>query len=143
MTVFRSAKSTATMIIMWVLVIALPIPIIFAAFQEEQGTLIIPMVIVLLIEAFFISMVLDTKYTVDGEILFYRSGPIRGKIDISKIRKIEENNSFVKYSTLKPGLSNRGFVIHFNTFDDIFISPDNKEAFVKLLLQINPGIQVC
>lgn len=142
MTVFKSAKNKYSVALLWVLAICLPIPIIFAMYTEGE-IVIFPIILIALVDAFLISMLLDTKYIVSGNTLSYRSGPIRGKIDILKIRKIEENNSFIKYSTLKPGLSYRGFVIHFNAYDDIFISPDNKEKFVALMLEINPEIQVC
>ncbi len=141
MTVFKSAKNKFSVALLWVLAICLPIPLIFAMYTEGE-IVIFPTILIVLVDAFFISMLLDTRYIVDGNTLSYRSGPIRGKIDIMKIRKIEEHNSFIKYNTLKPGLSNRGFVIHFNAFDDIFISPDDKQKFVAVLLKINPEIQV-
>ncbi|WP_298154815.1 PH domain-containing protein [Flavobacterium sp.] len=143
MTVFNSAKNIYTLAILWVLVIMLPVPFIYATLFSEEAIEIVPLIVILLIEVFFLSMLLDTKYIVDGNLLHYRSGPIRGKIDILKIRKIEENNSFIKTSTLKPGLSNKGFTIHYNAYDDIFISPERKEDFVKTLVAINPQIEVC
>lgn len=82
----------------------------------------------------------DTHYTISNGQLFYASGPFRGKIDIQEIRKISLNQSF--YAGLKPALATKGIVIEYNRFDDIYISPKAKEAFIQELLRINPQIEV-
>jgi hypothetical protein len=63
---------------------------------------------------------------------------VNQKIEISKIRKIEKSNSILS----SPALSFDRIVIRFNKFDDIYISPKQKLAFIDELLSINSSIEV-
>ena len=85
----------------------------------------------------------DTKYVIQNNaILIYNSGPIKGKIDIQSIRKIEHQKGWISKSILKPSLDINGLYIYYNKFDDIYFSPKDKEAFVNYLLKINPKIEI-
>jgi hypothetical protein len=80
-----------------------------------------------------------TSYSIKEDELQVKSMfVVNQKIDISKIRKIEKS-----YSVLSsPALSFDRIVIRFNKFDDIYISPKQKLAFIEELLSINPSIEV-
>ena len=84
----------------------------------------------------------DTKYRINNNDLKYYSGPIRGKIDIYQIRKIEHVKTFFVSAILKPALGSHGILVSYNKFDVIYISPKDKEAFLVELLKINPHIQI-
>ena len=87
-------------------------------------------------------ILLDTKYKINEEILYYYSGPFRGKININSIRKIEHHSGLIVPVTYKPALDTKGLIIHYNSFDDIYISPNQEEIFIQELLKINPNIKV-
>lgn len=87
-------------------------------------------------------ILLDTKYNIIEEILYYYSGPFRGKININSIRKIERHSGLIVPVTYKPALDTKGLIIHYNSFDDIYISPKKQEIFIQELLKINPNIKV-
>jgi len=92
---------------------------------------------------FLVWILVDTKYVIENEtVLHYNSGPIRGKIDINSIRKIEYQYGWVTKSFLKASLDKNGLYIYYNKFDDLYVSPKNKEAFVNYLLTINPKIEI-
>ncbi len=87
-------------------------------------------------------MLFDTKYQIKGNDLLYFCGPIRGKIDILQIHKIENVKTWWVGSTLKPALGSYGLTVYYSKFDDIYISPKRKSEFVAELVKINPNIQL-
>lgn len=101
---------------------------------------IIPIIIILICAIILLWVLLDTKYVIDHSNLYYYSGPIRGKIDIFNINTIEQQKGWFVNSSLKPALGNNGFIIKYNKFDDIYVSPRDKQRFVEALLDLNPQI---
>ena len=104
---------------------------------------IIACTIMLAAAVFLLWLLVDTKYVIrDNAVLHYNSGPIRGKIDIESIRKIEYQHGWVSKSLLKASLDKNGLYIYYNKFDDLYVSPKDKKAFVNYLLTINPKIDI-
>lgn len=80
-----------------------------------------------------------TEYIVSGNKLKIKCFFIvNANIDINGIRKIEKTRSLLS----SPALSMDRIIIYYNKFDDITISPKEKQAFVDDLLKINPNIDV-
>lgn len=82
----------------------------------------------------------NTYYKIAENTLFYRSGPIAGRIEIEKIREISPNKTM--YAGLKPALASKGLIIRYEKYNDIYISPAHPEAFINELLKVNPSIVV-
>ncbi|PWS27391.1 hypothetical protein DHW03_07185 [Pedobacter yonginense] len=100
---------------------------------------IIPMQIICwLCIGFLLSIFFNTHYKIYKSYLFYRSGPINGKIEISNIREIIIGQKFI--IGFKPATGNNGLVIKYNRWDEIYISPDSNEGLIKLILEINPAV---
>jgi Bacterial PH domain len=59
-------------------------------------------------------------------------------IDITKIRKIEKTNSILS----APALSLDRLLVKYNKFDEVYISPKEKQIFIEELLKINSTIEV-
>lgn len=92
-------------------------------------------VIILLI--FFISK--TTRYIINENQLIVKSMFIvNERIEIYKIRKIEKTNSILS----SPALSLDRIAVQYNKFDEVYISPEEKQLFVEELLKINPEIEV-
>ncbi|WP_333695560.1 PH domain-containing protein [Flavobacterium sp.] len=87
-------------------------------------------------------ILLDTNYVLGTENLHYKTGPIRGKIAIQSIRSVEFVDSWAPPSFTKASLDKEGLYIKYNGFDDIFISPKDRHAFVNYLLTSNPNILI-
>jgi hypothetical protein len=115
--------------------------------------IILSLLMVALSEAKFLAIVLlgapllfltwlwaSTYYRVDDAYLHYTSGPFRGKIAITAIREIDKNKTL--WVGFKPALSARGLIIRYNKWDEIYISPQHKDAFITELLKRNERIQV-
>ena len=85
---------------------------------------------------FFISK--STRYIIDENQLIIKClFIVNNRIDISKIKKIEKTNSILS----SPALSLDRIAIKFNKFDEVYISPKEKQSFVNNLLEINPEIE--
>ena len=87
-------------------------------------------------------MMFGTYYVIDGDQLKYQCAFIQGSIPIAEIHQITIQKSFSFYSGMKPALGNFGIVIKYNRWDDIYLSPQNKEIFVAELKKINPNIEI-
>lgn len=74
------------------------------------------------------------KYEIDGKMLKIW----RTKIDIKSIRKIYRTNNPLS----SPALSLDRIAVVYNKFDEVLISPKEREAFIQELLKINPDIEV-
>lgn len=94
------------------------------------------------ISSLLVWILLDTKYTITNKHIYYCSGPIRGKIEVMSIQKIEHVTTWYVGPLLKPALGDKGLTIRYHKFKDIYISPKDKERFIAELLKINPDIKV-
>ncbi|WP_322550738.1 PH domain-containing protein [Flavobacterium psychraquaticum] len=114
---------------------------ICAPSDENKGEGIwIPLTIIGLLFVFLFYSFFTTYYSILNAVLKYKCGFFKGKIDIQKIRKIEYNNSIFVPVTLKLGWSHKGLIINYNQYDDVYISPKNRDQFVAELLKSNPNI---
>lgn len=137
---FLSTKNTFTISILWGIVLFL---IVMLAINYEKGNdPIIPMVIVAVVAVFVLWVLLDTRYVIKNNFLLYRSGPIRGRVAISKIKSIKRYSGLNVPVMLKPALDTNGFIITYNAFDDLFISPIQSDIFIAEIKKINPQIEV-
>ncbi len=137
---FLSSKNTFTIIILWSLVGFL-LAIIGINIKSEEVVLF-PTIVLLLVCGLIVWILLDTRYVIKNGNLYYRSGPFRGRIAIEKIRKIEYFSGYLNPTTVKPALDFKGYIISYNSFDDMYVSPQKANLFIDELLKINPNIEV-
>ena len=72
------------------------------------------------------------QYTIQDENLIIW----KTKIDIKSIRKIYRTRNIIS----SPALSLDRIAIVYNQYDEVLISPINKEDFIEELMKINPNI---
>lgn len=143
MTIFQSSKNYVTVSLLWLTVIFLLLILFLTGDAEDVGKeSLIGIIILYVITGMLIWILADTNYKIGEKKLFYASGPIRGCIKIAEIRKIEPWNKWYLNSFIKPALDKDGMIIHYNKFEDIYISPKEKEKFIAVLREINPDIEV-
>lgn len=140
MTRFLSTKNPFTVIVLWVLVLSLLLSLVLN-FNKGNNPLI-PVIIVSLVIGFVLWVILDTRYVIKSNFLLYRSGPIRGRVDITKIKSIKHYSGLNVPVMLKPALDTKGFIVTYNSYDDLFISPKNAAIFISELKKINPQIEI-
>lgn len=137
---FLSTKNTFTIAILWGIVLFFIVTLVL---NLTKGNVpLIPMIIISLVTAFVLWVLLDTRYVIKNNFLLYRSGPIRGRVAISKIISIKRYSGLNVPVMLKPALDTKGFIITYNAFDDLFISPIQSEIFIAEMKKINPLIEV-
>ncbi|PZO29916.1 MAG: hypothetical protein DCF13_04865 [Flavobacteriaceae bacterium] len=86
----------------------------------------------ILIVFFFLSKTI--QYKIDGENLVIW----KTKIDIKTIRKIYRTNNPLS----SPAMSLDRIAIVYNKFDEVLLSPKERDEFINELLKINPNIEV-
>ena len=89
---------------------------------------------------FILSLYFNTYYLLNQDELYYRSGPFYGKISYSIIKEIQVDQT--SYSGFKPALASKGIIVKYNSFDDIYISPNCNKTFVEALLERIPELKV-
>ncbi len=94
---------------------------------------------IVLIIAIIVFSSKTTRYIInDTQLVIKCMFIVNEKIDIEKIRKIEKTSSILS----SPALSMDRIAVKYNKFDEIYISPKEKQLFVDELLLINPTIEV-
>ncbi len=83
---------------------------------------------------------IDTSYKIENNQLIYRSGYLRGAININEITEILKDKTM--WFGVKPALSGNGLVIKYNKYDDIYIAPKDNEEMITDLLNINSNIKI-
>ncbi len=117
------------------------LPFIFFYFDKDKFIeepflillLVIPLILILWI--YF-----DTSYKIENDKLIYRSGFLRGKIEIASITEIVKGKTM--WSGIKPALATKGLIIKFNQYDEIYIAPENNDDILSDLLKVNPDIGI-
>lgn len=82
----------------------------------------------------------DTSYKIENNTLIYRSGFLRGNIEITTIKEILKGKTL--WIGTKPALARNGLVIKFNKYDEIYIAPENNSQIIADLLKINSEIKI-
>lgn len=138
---FNSEKSwpTAVALLFPITINLVLFPVVLLDPESNWGQLIVPFLL-LIINAQICWMWFHTGYEINDTTLSYYSGLMKGKIEIASIRKIEKKKNL--YGGLKPALGVHGLIVHYQKYEDIYISPENQEAFVAALQERNPTIEV-
>jgi hypothetical protein len=142
MKVFFSSKNYFSATLMWIIAIGLSIVIFIKKPNAQEPSIYIFNAIMTTIVLALIWILLDTKYILKENKIFYNSGPFRGTIAIESIRRIEHHSGIIVPVTFKPALNTKGLIIHYNSFDDIYISPKQEDLFLEELLKVNPDIAI-
>lgn len=140
MTRFLSSKNLFTILILWGLVIFLSVILYLNVRIEHLKCL--PLIALSIVIMIIIWILLDTRYVIKNDYLLYRSGPYRGRIDIMKIKKIQQYSGFNIPVTMKPALNYKGFIITIENSEEVFVSPKNHTVFIEELLKINYEIEI-
>jgi hypothetical protein len=142
MKVFFSSKSYFTLALMWTIALGLFIVIFIKKPDAQEPSIYIFNAIMITIVLALVWILLDTKYILKENKIFYNSGPFRGSIAIDSIKKITHHSGIIVPVTFKPALNTKGLIIHYNSYDDIYISPKQEDLFLEELLKVNSNIEV-
>ena len=96
--------------------------------------------VILTVIGLLISVLHGTNYELTEKYLKYRSGPIRGKIEINRINEILKDKTM--WGVLKPATARKGLIIKYDKYNDLYISPETNELFINKILDLNIGIKI-
>ena len=133
--VYKSKKDIMIGVVIWGVALFLLYGVYEAMFIKENilGAVVMTALLVVLIIFWF-----RTIYKIEGDILHIYYGPFRFKVKISEIISIRH----AKNIFTGPSLSIERIEITYSNYSVIQISPKEKEELVKVLLQMNPNINI-
>lgn len=79
-----------------------------------------------------------TNYEITDDEFIYRSGPIRGRMKVSRITEIVKGKTL--WVGFRPATARNGLIIKYDKYDELYISPINNEDFIKRIQQLNDQI---
>lgn len=106
----------------------------------DSGRDALPLIFILIAVALLMWLRFGTYYIIAGSRLLYRCGPIRGSIAILSVHTLIKNKTL--WVGVKPALARKGIIIKYNKYDDIYISPKDKDKFIEELLKRNGNIKI-
>lgn len=99
-------------------------------------------ILILLLSVLITVTFFTTYYEIQESLLIVTMFFYKTKIKISEIKTIKYSNSIIKTNFYKPGFHHRGIEIVYHKYDDIFISPKNRDQFIEQLIEQNPTIEI-
>ena len=87
----------------------------FGWIEQPDFWMIIPC---LVIAIFLLWLYFGTHYQLTDTELIYRSGPFRGKIQISEVQEIVKGKTL--YAGMKPATATKGLIVKYNKYDEIY-----------------------
>jgi hypothetical protein len=136
----KFAAKKGSFIRMAVIISLLP-PVLLLIFKTAM-VLEKPLAILILFLPFalFAWIYLDTSYVIADDAIFYRSGFLRGKINISQIKSIVKG--YTAWSGVRPATATNGLLIVADGGNEIYVSPENQDDFISRIKQLNENVEV-
>jgi hypothetical protein len=106
----------------------------------KQANEVVSLIVLFAFAILFFWILFNTSYLIENGSVHYKSGPVKGRIEIDSIRKIKMNANL--YSGLKPALAFKGIIVYYGKYDEIYFSPKTNASFVDELLKINNSIVI-
>ncbi|MCK0132533.1 PH domain-containing protein [Flavobacteriaceae bacterium F08102] len=100
----------------------------------------LPALVILSVIGLLLWLNFGTNYELDSQGLHYKSGPIKGTIAYNRIREIVKGKTM--YVGLKPATARKGLIIKYDKFEEIYISPNSNESFLKVLVSYKPDVKI-
>lgn len=139
---FKSRKDllSTSIIVLTIIFLITIAPIIWLDSYIIETEKFIGSSVIILISAFLAWTYLGTNYTLTDEEVKIKSGPIKFKIKIENISEIIVNTTL--WVGWKPATALNGIIIKYNRLDEIYISPNTNELFVKEIIKKKSHIKV-
>jgi hypothetical protein len=103
---------------------------VFSILLEDDYKIIWPFSVVLILLGLLLIAISKTTYFVlTKDKLICKSLFLKKEILFNSIRSIERYKGFI-FTDQKMSTSRKGLIIHYNKYDEIFISPQNEDTFI-------------
>ncbi|NDA97893.1 MAG: hypothetical protein EBY31_01645 [Flavobacteriia bacterium] len=87
--------------------------------------------IFLLIISFLIAAIFTTHFTFESDHLLCKYSFWKIKIQYATIKKIERQESIL-YGGWKMSTAAKGLIVHYNSYDELLITPENEDEFILM-----------
>lgn len=138
--IFEAKKDKLFSVIFYGLFAILLLLVMFIINQESTNQKWFSFFIVVFVFLMLIWIWYVTDYKIVNTILSVRSGPFNKNIPIRTITRIEIGKT--QWIGFKLGLSRGGLIIHYNKYDQVYITPENQDKFCKQLKLVNKNIAI-
>ncbi|MDM5187285.1 PH domain-containing protein [Bacillus sp. DX4.1] len=129
--VFKSKKSGILFVLIWgCIMLFTGIAIFYNSVFIRIGSIFIV--------AFLLLMWFKTHYSITNKELVISSGVFKWSIPIDTIHSIHLSSNIMA----SPALSFNRIDISYSNYKNILISPQDKDLFIKRLIEINPNIKI-
>ena len=132
------AKISYALVLFVTLVFFAPLipAVLQAGFDAKMATTFIFLVIIYILVLY---LLLGTKYTIENNMLKIRSGFIQfSPVPVESIKEIRKTHSLLS----APAPSFDRILIKYGKYDEVIVSPKDKQAFINALKNINPAIDI-
>jgi len=103
----------------------------------------IPYLVLLAVSGFILWFFHTTNYEIKGSDLLYKSGPLKGKIQIESITEIKSGDTnWAEILGLKPATAMYGLTIKYDASKEIYISPEVNDLLIEKIIEINPDVKI-
>ncbi|NHN24383.1 PH domain-containing protein [Flavobacterium jejuense] len=100
----------------------------------------IPIFIITVVVSLLFWIYFGTNYELKNKTLIYKSGPIKGKIEIESIHEIIKNRTL--WVGFKTATARNGLIIKYNKYDEMYISPKSNNQFIDSIKELNHTIKI-
>ncbi len=111
---------------------------IVSLLRAGDDNLLIPGIVLVTATALVAWLLMDTSYTVTETELLVRGGPVRIRIPLASIRRVQRSNTLMS----GPALSLRRLEIDYGTAGVAIISPAEEVQFLALIGAVVPGVEL-
>lgn len=85
-------------------------------------------------------MTFRITYTIGPESIDCIAGFYKERIQIDAIRRIDRDTTM--WMGFKLAGARKGIIIYYNTYEEVYLSPDNNDQFIRELIKVNPAIDI-
>ena len=137
---FKSRKDKFFQILTFGFCLLVIVHLVFRLFVENELEFIWSDILLVFIGGLLLWLNFGTEYILTPSELKYSSGPLRGKIKLENIHEVIEGKTM--WSGIKPATAKYGLIIKYGKYDQIYISPDSNDKFIKKITELNNNIKI-
>jgi len=140
---FKSEKDAFLGAIIWgTIFLCIGMTVLMVNAINRNGLLLTILILIPIVASLLllVSVWFNTNYTIENTSLYCKGGPFHRRLDINKITKIVKGKNL--WVGFKPALARKGLIIKYGKWNDIYISPKDKDTFIAQLKHLNDKIEV-
>lgn len=99
-----------------------------------------PIIPILAVVSLLFWLFFGTYYQLSKDGIHYQCGPIKGIVNLDQIHEIVKGKTL--WVGMRPATSQKGLIIKYSEYDEIYISPKTNDAFITEILKLKADIKI-